>query len=161
MVIALTMAGIAISVNAESCYDIGYRYGECVTRMKFNLSCSEPGIVIPINCRGKKSTQKGIEAAVKTVFKLNSNINNKQYSNNDVNNEQVETDLDIINSSINKLNVKLSGKSMKEIQKMFGTPRRKDIMGSDSEMWTYGYTNTSADRSIMFQNKKVAGVNFW
>lgn len=157
----LTMAGIAISVNAESCYDIGYRYGECVTRIKFNLPCSEPEIVIPINCRGEKSTQQGIEDAVRIVYKLNSNINNKQYSNNDVNNVQVETDLDILNSSINKLKIKLSGKSMKEIQKMFGIPRRKDIMDSDLEMWTYGYTNTSADRSIMFQNKKVVGVNFW
>lgn len=145
-----TMATMAIPVNAENCYNIGYRYGKCVARMEFNLRCSEPKLVIPINCRGKNSTQKGIEDAMRTVFKKNKNIN-----------RQTETKLDIINSPINELKLKLKGKSMKEIQRMFGTPRRKDVMASDLEMWTYGYTNTSADRSIMFQNKKVVNINFW
>ena len=53
----------------DECYKIGYWNGRCATRSMKGLSC-EPGtdFIIPVRCRGKGATQRGINAGVRSVY---------------------------------------------------------------------------------------------
>jgi SH3-like domain-containing protein len=52
-----------------SCYDLGYRYGKCGTKSMKGLPCDpENDIIIPARCRGKKETQRGMDAGVRSVY---------------------------------------------------------------------------------------------
>lgn len=52
-----------VYVVEESCYEIGYKYGSCVSRRHLNIPC-KPGtdVAIPFRCRDRFDTQEGIEA---------------------------------------------------------------------------------------------------
>ncbi len=47
----------------ESCYEIGYKYGSCVSREHLDMAC-KPGtdVSIPFRCRDKVETEGGIKA---------------------------------------------------------------------------------------------------
>jgi len=47
----------------ESCYEIGYKYGSCVSRAHLDMAC-KPGtdVSIPFRCRERDETKAGIEA---------------------------------------------------------------------------------------------------
>jgi hypothetical protein len=50
-------------VREESCYEIGFKYGSCVSRHYLNIPCKEgTNVAIPFRCREKEETQEGIEA---------------------------------------------------------------------------------------------------
>ena len=53
----------------ESCYELGYRFGLCATQTMFGLQCRpENDVIIPVRCRGKAETNRGIKAGVKVVY---------------------------------------------------------------------------------------------
>lgn len=47
----------------ESCYDIGYKYGSCISRTHLDMGC-KPGtdVSIPFRCRERAETEAGIKA---------------------------------------------------------------------------------------------------
>ncbi|MGA9046567.1 hypothetical protein [Sulfuricurvum sp.] len=47
----------------ESCYEIGYKYGSCVSRAHLDMAC-KPGtdVSIPFRCRERAETEAGIKA---------------------------------------------------------------------------------------------------
>ncbi|MCX6073401.1 MAG: hypothetical protein NTY39_03700 [Campylobacterales bacterium] len=50
-------------VVEESCYDIGVKYGSCVSRQHLNIACKAgTDISIPFRCRDRLDTKAGIEA---------------------------------------------------------------------------------------------------
>lgn len=50
-------------VVEESCYDIGYKYGSCVSRSHLNIPCKVgTNVSIPFRCRDTIETKKGIQA---------------------------------------------------------------------------------------------------
>lgn len=50
-------------VREESCYEIGFKYGSCVSRHYLNIPCKAgTNVAIPFRCREKEETQAGIEA---------------------------------------------------------------------------------------------------
>lgn len=53
----------AAYIVEESCYEIGYKYGSCVSRAHLDMAC-KPGtdVSIPFRCRERDETKAGIEA---------------------------------------------------------------------------------------------------
>lgn len=50
-------------VTEESCFEIGFKYGSCISRHYLNIPCKEgTKVAIPFRCRDKEETQAGIEA---------------------------------------------------------------------------------------------------
>jgi len=50
-------------VVEESCYDIGTKYGSCVSRQHLNIACKAgTDVSIPFRCRDRLDTKAGIEA---------------------------------------------------------------------------------------------------
>lgn len=53
----------------ESCYELGYKMGLCATQTMYGLQCRpENDIVLPVRCRKKAETNRGIKAGVKAVY---------------------------------------------------------------------------------------------
>lgn len=61
-------SGSAKADTGESCYQLGVKYGRCVAMSLLGIQC-HPGddIIIPPRCRGEASTERGIEAGVKSI----------------------------------------------------------------------------------------------
>jgi hypothetical protein len=52
-----------VYVAEESCYDLGYKYGSCVSRQHLNIDCKAgTDVSIPFRCRDRLDTKEGIEA---------------------------------------------------------------------------------------------------
>jgi len=55
--------------SEESCYEIGYRYGKCATRVMLKDKCArEDDVAIPDRCKGLKETEEGTRAGTREVF---------------------------------------------------------------------------------------------
>ena len=55
----------------QICYDIGYQYGICSTKIVLGMSCkSENDVSIPESCRYVDMTEKGIDAGVREVYNI-------------------------------------------------------------------------------------------
>lgn len=60
-----------VSSKQESCMVLGYKFGSCATRSLMGLKClAGTNITIPPRCRGKTSTKKGIDIAVKAEYDI-------------------------------------------------------------------------------------------
>lgn len=52
-----------VYVVEESCYDIGVKYGSCISRQHLNIVCKTgTDVSIPFRCRDRLDTKEGIEA---------------------------------------------------------------------------------------------------
>ncbi|MCK8602937.1 hypothetical protein [Desulfoferrobacter suflitae] len=62
---------LALPAQAEeTCYQIGYRYGKCATRVMIEGKCApEDDVVIPDRCKGLKETEEGTRAGTREVFR--------------------------------------------------------------------------------------------
>jgi len=50
-------------VTDESCFEIGFKYGSCVSRHYLNIPCKEgTDVAIPFRCREQEETEAGIKA---------------------------------------------------------------------------------------------------
>ena len=59
-----------IQQQLSNCYDLGYRWGHCSTLVFFGYECPpEDDFVMPEECRGMPSTERGLEAGVKSVYR--------------------------------------------------------------------------------------------
>ena len=55
--------------RSSSCYGLGYKYGRCATMVLKGRKCDpDDDIIIPVRCRGKQETQKGITDGTKSVW---------------------------------------------------------------------------------------------
>jgi hypothetical protein len=69
VIFACFLLSANLSHGAESCYELGYRYGLCATQTMLGIRCKpENDIIIPQRCREKEETNKGIKAGVKAVY---------------------------------------------------------------------------------------------
>ena len=66
---AVTTPGAPGAVKQQSCYDIGFKTGRCAAKSMSNLPC-EPGedIHMPVECKGKPETEKGLTEGRKSVY---------------------------------------------------------------------------------------------
>jgi hypothetical protein len=143
----------AISTPAEeSCYDLGYRFGSCATRSMHGLTCKpENDIIIPVRCRGKAETERGLKAAVKdvnTALKQKPAIPKSSYS------------IDIITMPLPALRSKLKGKTKSEVKRLVGRPDRVEYFSGD-ECWIYGKSRTTEDVGIVFRGNIVFTVTYY
>ena len=138
----------------ESCYSLGYRFGICATKSLHGLPCKpENDFVLPIRCRGLTETNKGILAGTEAVYEL-IGLDKKTGK------PKSSTTLNILTSPLSTLNAKLEGKSVSEINKLFGKPNRESVaMGY--KCWIYGNTYTSKDRAVIFNGGKVLTITYY
>lgn len=69
LVYILFPLGARISHGEENCYELGYRFGVCATQSMQGIPCKpENDFALPVRCRGKDDTRRGIKAGVKAVY---------------------------------------------------------------------------------------------
>lgn len=67
----LLIVAVNLATGEESCHELGYRYGLCVTKSMHGIPCKpENDISIPVRCRGDAETQKGINAGTKEAYNI-------------------------------------------------------------------------------------------
>jgi len=59
------------NVHEENCYTIGLAWGVCATRSLYRIKCEEgTNFSIPLRCRGKSRTKKGLQDGIAIQTKL-------------------------------------------------------------------------------------------
>ena len=136
--------------GAESCYDLGYRYGLCGTKSMRGIPCKpENDIVIPERCRGKAETKRGIKAGAKAV-----------YDTLNLDTDSSSSSINMLTSPLDVLKKRLNGKTKSEVKSLVGSPDRIGVFAG-KECWVYGNTYTSKDRGIVFDGGRVLTVAFY
>jgi len=98
-------------------------------------------------------TNKGILAGTEAIYEL-LGLDKKTGK------PKSSTTLNILTSPLSTLNAKLEGKTMAEINKLFGEPNRESVsMGY--KCWIYGNTYTSKDRAIVFDGGRVLIISYY
>jgi hypothetical protein len=66
---AATQEAPPAAAKPQSCYDVGFKIGRCAAKSMSNLPC-EPGedIPMPLECKGKPETKKGLAEGRKSVY---------------------------------------------------------------------------------------------
>lgn len=138
--------------GAESCYELGYRYGLCATKSLHGIPCKpENDIVIPERCRGKAETNRGTKAGVKAVYDT---------LNLDTGSSSSSSSLNMLTTPLDVLGKRLNGKTKKEVRRLVGSPDRIEVFAG-KKCWIYGNTCTSKDRGIVFDGERVLTVTFY
>ena len=138
--------------GAESCYDLGYRYGLCATKSMRGIPCKpENDIVVPERCRGKAETKRGIKAGAKAVYDT---------LNLDTDSSSSSSSINMLTSPLDVLKNRLKGKTKSEVKSLVGSPDRIEVFVG-KKCWVYGNTYTSKDRGIVFDGGRVLTVTFY
>ena len=136
----------------ESCYDLGYRFGMCVTKSMDGIPCKpENDIIIPARCLGKAETKRGIEAGAEAVYDT---------LNPDTGGSSSSSSLNMLTTPLDVLRKKLNGKTKSEVKQLVGSPDRIEVFVG-KKCWVYGNTYTSKDRGIVFDGERVLTVTFY
>jgi hypothetical protein len=140
------------AIGLESCYELGYRYGLCATESLNGMPCKpENDIVIPERCKGKEETNSGIKAGAKEIF---------DKIHKDTGSSKIPSSLNMLTTSLDTLREKLEGKTENEVRQLVGNPDRVEVFEGNN-CWIYGKSNTSKDRAIIFDGKRVLTVTFY
>ena len=128
---------ITTTANAETCYDIGVRFGRCAALSLQNKNCNaEDDIVIPVHCREKTDTQQGIQKGMESV------VNTMDQS------KSQKTD-GCAAKTVVELERMFTGKTKSYVESICGSPA-KTLTVESRTAYVYGTTGGTDDKAFVF-----------